>query len=56
MQPTRAFTAARMFTLPLGHAHRRAAVGRSSDWINRERVSSCDVEDEPRRFLHGLFG
>jgi protein ImuB len=25
-------------------------------WIYRERVSSRDVEDEPRWFLHGLFG
>jgi protein ImuB len=25
-------------------------------WIYRERVSSRDAEDEPRWFLHGLFG
>jgi protein ImuB len=29
---------------------------RSCYWIYRERVSSRDSEDEPRWFLHGLFG
>jgi protein ImuB len=29
---------------------------RSFYWIYRERVSSRDIEDAPRWFLHGLFG
>ncbi|WGS51043.1 DNA polymerase Y family protein [Paraburkholderia sp. D15] len=29
---------------------------RSCYWIYRERISSRDVEEEPRWFLHGLFG
>ena len=29
---------------------------RSCYWIYRERISSRDAEDEPRWFLHGLFG
>ena len=29
---------------------------RSCYWIYRERVSSRDAEEEPRWFLHGLFG
>lgn len=32
------------------------AEDRSCYWIYRERVSSRDAEEEPRWFLHGLFG
>jgi protein ImuB len=32
------------------------AADRSCYWIYRERVSSRDAEEEPRWFLHGLFG